>query len=183
MRIRSYRVFLCFVSCLLIAPILYPFSMLAAPSNFSRDLDGYASAKSPAKKTKKRTTKPAPAPIVVKDIRVVSHPDYTRLVLDLQRNVTFTQNRLKKPDRLVIRLHNSLLSKAALAKLSDADFPNDVVITQTNHTAPYSVTISLDLGAISDYKLLPLNRPSRLVVDLFNQASEQESGASSPVAQ
>lgn len=101
------------------------------------------------------------------------------MVLDLQRNVTFTQNRLKKPDRLIIHLHNSLLSKTALAKLSETDFPNEVVITQTNQTAPYSVTIALDLEAISDYKLLPLNRPSRLVVDLFNQtAREQQDDAS-----
>ena len=102
------------------------------------------------------------------------HPDHTRLVLDLQRTVTFTQNRQTKPDRLLIRLHNSLLGKAALAKLNRDNFPDTVVITQSNRTVPQMVLISLDLESISDYKLQPLNRPARLVLDLFSRPSREE---------
>ncbi len=114
---------------------------------------------------------------------MVPYPDHTRLVLDLQRSVTFTQNRQRHPDRVIIQLHNSLLGKTALARLNDEGFPNEVVITQANQTAPYSVLIVLDLATISDYKLLPLNRPTRLVVDLFNRQPHEDVRPVSPPPQ
>jgi len=94
----------------------------------------------------------------------MAYPDHTRVVLVLQRDVTFTQSRQRKPDRLIIELQNSLLGTAARAVLSDSEFPGEITIAQAH---PRSVTVSLNMEAISDYKLLPLTRPSRLVVDVY----------------
>jgi len=41
--------------------------------------------------------------------------------------------------------------------------------------------VSMDLEAVSDYKLLPLQKPSRLVVDLYTKAPVAETPAAAPV--
>ena len=102
---------------------------------------------------------------VVRDLRVKAYSDFTRVVLDLQRNVTFTQSRQKNPNRVIIKLQNATLGKAARAKLTGKGFPDEIAIAQPH---PRAVTVSLNLEAISDYKVQPLKRPARLVVDLIN---------------
>jgi N-acetylmuramoyl-L-alanine amidase len=84
----------------------------------------------------------------------------------LQRDVTFTQSRQRNPDRLIIELQNSLLGQAAKAVLSDKEFPEEITIAQLH---PRSVTVLLNMDAISDYKLLPLSRPARLVMDIYHR--------------
>ncbi|MGH7231063.1 MAG: AMIN domain-containing protein, partial [Nitrospiraceae bacterium] len=140
---ESLRLFL--AVCLFgISPIDAGFAD-AAPPHFSQESQKAAAPGHHVRKKRKSPNRSVSVPTIVQDVRVVPFPDHTRLVFDLQRSVTFTQNRQTKPDRVVIRLHNSLLGKTALARLSEQDFPNDVVITQTNHTVPQSVLISLDL--------------------------------------
>ncbi len=109
-------------------------------------------------------------PILVRDLRFKSRPDYTRVVLDLQRSITFTQNRQNNPDRVIIELQNSRLSAVARDKIKSEAFPDDITIQQPH---PHSVTVSLNLEAISDYKLLPLSSPDRLVLDIYSRASEE----------
>ncbi|HEX9741153.1 MAG TPA: N-acetylmuramoyl-L-alanine amidase [Nitrospiraceae bacterium] len=126
-----------------------------------------SSSQAPAKRGRKAGKKLVPAivrPALVRDIRFKSYPDHTRIVLDLQRTTSFTQNRLKHPDRIIIELQNAQLAKTAKERLADNGFPGEIAIAQPH---PRSVTISLDMSAISDYKLLPLTRPDRLVVDIF----------------
>ncbi|MBI4400555.1 MAG: N-acetylmuramoyl-L-alanine amidase [Nitrospirae bacterium] len=119
-----------------------------------------------ARKSRKRAGVPVLSPTLVRDLRLKSTSDSTRLVLDLQRNVIFTQSRLNNPDRVIIELQNSRLSETARSKITDKTFPSKIAIRQPH---PRSVTVTLNLDTISDYKLLPLNRPARLVVDLFNR--------------
>ncbi len=119
------------------------------------------------KTQKRRKTTLSQAPAVVQDLRIQSYPDHNRLVLDLQRSVIFTQSRQRHPDRVVIELQNSLLGKIARARLADEPIPEEMVIAQAT---PRSVTLSLNLNAISDYKLLPLSNPHRLVLDVFSRA-------------
>lgn len=129
---------------------------------------------SPALKTKRKSSKAPATPTVIQDIRVTPYPDHTRIVLDVQRTITFTQHRQKASNRIVIELHNALLSKTAKAKLSEGELPQDIAIAQPNRTGPQSIMISLNLDTISDYKLLPLNRPYRLVVDVYNKIAAED---------
>ncbi len=117
---------------------------------------------------------PAKRLTVVRDLRVKAHPDFTRVVLDLQRNVTFTQSRQKNPDRVVIKLQNATLGKAARAKLTGKGFPDEITVAQPH---PRAVTVSLNLETISDYRVKPLSRPARLVVDLINRTDDDGSRA------
>jgi len=117
--------------------------------------------------SRKMSVVPATRLTVVRDLRVKSYPDFTRVVLDLQRNVTFTQSHQKNPNRVVIKLQNATLGKVARAKLNGKEFPDEIAIAQPH---PRSVTVSLNLETISDYRVQPLNRPARLVVDLINSS-------------
>jgi N-acetylmuramoyl-L-alanine amidase len=149
--------------------------VLSAPPHFS--YDGHQDLSihtSPALKMKRKSSKVPATPAVIQDVRVTPYPDHTRVVLDLQRTITFTQHRQKASNRVVIELHNALLSKTAKAKLSEGELPQDIAIAQSNRTGPQSIMISLNLDTISDYKLLPLNHPYRLVVDVFNKIPPEE---------
>ena len=149
--------------------------VLSAPAyvsyNGHPDLSVY---KSPALKTKRKSSKAPVTPAVIHDIRVTPYPDHTRIVLDLQRAISFTQHRQKTSNRVAIELHNVLLSKTAKAKLGEGELPQDIRIAQSNRTGPQSIMISLNLDTISDYKLLPLNHPYRLVVDVYNKSAAEE---------
>ena len=117
-----------------------------------------------ARPSQKRIVRSHKPPALVRDIRTRAYPDHTRVVLDLQRTIAFSQTRQKNPDRIIIELKNSALGKAARAKVADKDFPSEVTVSEPH---PGSVRIALDLESLSDYKLLPLNDPPRLVVDVF----------------
>ncbi|WP_447979774.1 N-acetylmuramoyl-L-alanine amidase [Candidatus Nitrospira bockiana] len=118
---------------------------------------------------RKRSRKSANGPALIQDIRVTPYPDHTRLVFDLQRQVSFTQRREKQPERLVIHLPNTSLGKVAKARVNQGDLPDEVMVVQSNHGGPQSVSISLELESLTDYKLLPLTNPHRLVVDLYSK--------------
>lgn len=151
--------------CAYMAPTLF-----AAQPKFSYDaLYRAASHGPPVLKTKRKSPKAPAVPAVIQDLRVMPYPDHTRVVLDLQRSITFTQHRQKASNRVVIELHNARLSKTAKAKLNEGALPQDLTIAPSKHATLQSVLISLNLDVIGDYKLLPLNHPHRLVVDLYSK--------------
>lgn len=160
------------VAVLTATPVSLP---VASSANLAFSQGGQATpSQAQAGRGRKARKKFAPAittPTLIRDVRFKSYPDHTRIVLDLQRSTSFTQNRLKNPDRIIIELQNALLGKTAKDRLTETKLPDEIAIGQPH---PRSVTISLDMNAVSDYKLLPLSRPDRLVVDVFqNHAPAQ----------
>ncbi|MFQ5992210.1 MAG: N-acetylmuramoyl-L-alanine amidase [Nitrospiraceae bacterium] len=131
-----------------------------------------------ASKTRTKAIARTSSPTVVKGVRFRAYPNYTRVVLDLQRPVTLTESRRLDPDRVILQLKNSKLGKAAKASLKDKTFPDEVHITQSRSS---SVTVALDLDMISNYKLLRLKGPDRLVVDIITPAHTGSNGKG-PVA-
>ena len=105
---------------------------------------------------------------VIEDVRMKAYEDYTRVVFDLQRAVTFTQTRRKNPDRVIIELKDATLGNNAKAKLEEKEFPSEVTVTQPRSR---TVQVSLNLQHLSHYKLLPLTDPPRLVFDVFKETS------------
>jgi N-acetylmuramoyl-L-alanine amidase len=164
------------VAVLTAAPVSLPVASFANLA-FSQGVHAMPS-QAPAgrgRKARKRFVPAIATPIVVRDIRFKAYPDHTRVVLDLQRRTSFTQNRLKNPDRIIIELQNALLGKTAKDRLTETKLPDEIAIAQPHAR---SVIISLDMNTISDYKLLPLSSPDRLVVDVFNQAPAQPAAVS-----
>ncbi len=111
------------------------------------------------------------SPVGIHNIRVRAYADYTRVVFDLQRPITFTQSRRKQPDRAIIDLKNSTLQRRAKSRLNDKTFPEEVGVSQPGTR---TVRVSIDLERIQDYKLLPLKNPPRLVVDVFTKQNGSE---------
>ncbi|MDE3018234.1 MAG: N-acetylmuramoyl-L-alanine amidase [Nitrospirota bacterium] len=134
----------------------------------------HATTRGLAHKVKKPAHKNVAQPqdgALVQNIRVKDYSDYTRLVLDLDQQTTFTQSRQESPNRAVVELQNTRLSERLRAKLSHKKLPGEVSIAQP-HT--HSVTVSVNLNQVRDYKLIALSRPERLVVDLYHQSEQGE---------
>ncbi len=101
--------------------------------------------------------------VTVDRIRYHHHPTYTRVVLVL--NGPATINETKGQTRTTIALANSSLSARAQQQIKSKDFPHAIVISpQPAHT----VHITLHVETLRMYKLLTLQNPHRVVVDLFS---------------
>lgn len=126
-----------------------------------------------AKRSVNKNKAAVPRHTVVSNVRTKVYPGYTRFVLDLDHSTTFTQSRQSHPDRAIIELQNSRLGPRLQTKLSRKKLEGTVTVAQPH---PQSVTVSLNLEQIGDYRLMVLSRPDRLVVDAYPR-KEQEAGA------
>jgi N-acetylmuramoyl-L-alanine amidase len=103
---------------------------------------------------------------VVKSIRYWSGGDYTRIVIDQDKEIKFQAQELK--DRLVFDLLNTKLDPSV-----DKDpLPvNDGILRQVRAAqyAPDVVRVVLDLASIKSYVAFPLHDPDRLVIDVTGE--------------
>jgi N-acetylmuramoyl-L-alanine amidase len=102
----------------------------------------------------------------VRNIRHWTGSEYTRIVIDLDEEVPFTQNRLVEPDRIYFDLYGAELSRS----LATRSFPVDDAFLKTIRVAqnkPDVVRLVLDFDSISRYNVFSLQNPYRLVVDIL----------------
>jgi N-acetylmuramoyl-L-alanine amidase len=115
------------------------------------------------------TGKSKPAGIV-KSIRYWSGGDYTRIVIDQDKEIKFQAQELK--DRLVFDLLNTRLDPSV-----DKDpLPvNDGILRQVRAAqyAPDIVRVVLDLASIKSYVAFPLHDPDRLVIDVTGEGGRE----------
>ena len=102
------------------------------------------------------------APRTVKSIRHHAHKNYTRVVLDLTGRVAVKKT--KNPRKATISLANVRLSKRAQQHIKGKNFPRAISIAPGDAG---TVHIILDLEALRTYRILTLDNPDRLTVDLF----------------
>jgi N-acetylmuramoyl-L-alanine amidase len=114
----------------------------------------------------------APAPAgraalaTLKDIRRTVMPDGVRITVELDQEVSFSDERLENPARVVV----DLSSTAASAELRDRtirfDGDADLVHQIRIGRHPNNLTrVVLDVSGVSDYSVYPLYSPYRLVID------------------
>ncbi|MFQ5455102.1 MAG: N-acetylmuramoyl-L-alanine amidase [Nitrospirota bacterium] len=103
---------------------------------------------------------------MVKKIRYWSHPDYTRVVIDLEDRVRFKHNRVVKRRRLYIDLYNTYISSSLKGKTIVIDDGVIKTIDSIQHS-PDKVRVVLDIESINDYKIFTLPNPHRVVIDLY----------------
>lgn len=133
------------------------------------DQDQRPRASKSSKPSKLNATTASLAPVVVHDFRILTSPEKTRLVLDLDRYAKAIERRTKSPSRIVLILPNTSLSHTAQLKASDGTLPSPFTVTQaTSHT----VALSIPTGSFRTYKQFTLVNPPRLVVDI-TRPSEQ----------
>jgi len=105
---------------------------------------------------------------VVHDVRLWTAPDHTRLVFDLNRNMTYKLFRLHKPERIVIDMQQTSL-KANLKKLA---LPDPVILSirhgKSNNQGLRMVVDVKEEVQPRSFLLKPSHgKPYRLVVDLM----------------
>lgn len=103
----------------------------------------------------------------VTDVRYWSSPEYTRVVVNLSGNIEYTKNRLSNPDRLYFDLKNSSIKNEVQKSLAVGNgMLKDVRVNQFNKD---TVRIVLDLDKIREYKVITLEDPIRLIIDIYGQ--------------
>jgi len=133
-------------------------------------------APEPAHVTDTRLTTSPPLPRkgklpLVTGIRHWSTPVYTRVAIDLQKEVQYEAVRVPNPDRIFFDLHGARLSPELIGKSDEviddgflkrvraAQFSNDVT------------RIVLDVSDVSEYSAFFLPNPSRLIIDVHGRKS------------
>ncbi len=107
-------------------------------------------------------------------LRFWSNPNYTRIVIDTDKETTFTHRLLKKdpsinkPQRLFVDLSNCRLGKDTkkIIPIND-DLLSDARAGQ--HT-PDSIRVVVDIKSFKTYKIFSLKNPFRIVMDVWGSA-------------
>ncbi|HSG05831.1 MAG TPA: N-acetylmuramoyl-L-alanine amidase, partial [Nitrospiria bacterium] len=144
------------------------------PANIEKSIEYYhqltqeypgTSLAGKAEKALPRLNQSAP-PAEVSNIRHWAYPDYTRVVLDLNRFVPFkTQN--KKNKELTLEINPARLSANARKKLKSLD-DGLLRLVEVRETEKNLVRVKIETqGLAQPPKVLALSHPSRLVLDLY----------------
>lgn len=105
------------------------------------------------------------------EVRSYSHPDKTRVVIDLSEKTEFRADKLINPDRIFIDIMGSI------AKLEDTlkQIKIDDGVIKTVRTAQFNQEITrivFDLYQEARYELFSLIEPDRVVIDIFKSGEE-----------
>src|SRR6266540_3977542 len=108
----------------------------------------------------------------IKDIRRTVLPDAVRVIIELDGEVPFRDERIGNPERVFVDLPGTrpapVLVDHTIRFESDADVVRQVRVGQH----PNSTTrVVLDAGGISTYSVYPLYGPFRIVIDCVRAAS------------
>jgi len=119
----------------------------------------------------------AASKIDVSDIRFWSYPDYTRVVVTLSDTPEYTKNRLSNPDRLYFDIRNSQIRKELKTTLPVGNgMLKSVRASQFDES---TVRVVLDLEKVRDYKIVTMEDPIRMIIDIYGQASAAPGPAAS----
>src|SRR5579859_6084719 len=122
----------------------------------------------------------------VQHIRSTLTPDGTEVVIDLEDTVQYVSGRIANPDRIYFDLHAARLSPALLRNKIrvSGDLLSQVRVAQNQGGV---VRVVLDVNGVRDYAASLMQKPSRLVIELYgtggaHNAPVQSVKATSPAA-
>jgi N-acetylmuramoyl-L-alanine amidase len=103
-------------------------------------------------------------------VRVWSSPEYTRIVLDLNRSVQYESHQLKGKDpRIYVDLKGTKISREISGKQQVKD--GIVSRIRSSQLDPSRVRVVLDLTRDGDYQVFALENPARVVIDVRKPGS------------
>jgi N-acetylmuramoyl-L-alanine amidase len=109
----------------------------------------------------------AAGPIDVTDIRFWSYPDYTRVAVTLSDTPEYAEKRLSNPDRIYFDIKSSRIKKEVKTSLPVGNgMLKSIRASQFNDS---TVRIVLDLEKVNDYKVLILEDPVRMIIDIYGK--------------
>jgi len=107
---------------------------------------------------------------MVRNIRAHHHKKYTRLVLDLNRNIHPAPSDRRTDTDFLLELPNTRILKKALSKTSEKKFPVKVHVSRT---AQGSLVLAIPTKSWKRYKWYSLQKPPRIVLDLYPDSSQK----------
>jgi len=107
----------------------------------------------------------------VNGFRTKSYKNHSRIIVELDRSVEFTNNRLSKPDRLYFDLKNCMLQKKAVRLMQvDDGILKTVRVAQFDKN---TVRLVLESGKTKSFYAFILENPYRLVIDVYDQRNAE----------
>ncbi|MDP9160411.1 MAG: N-acetylmuramoyl-L-alanine amidase [Acidobacteriota bacterium] len=111
---------------------------------------------------------PNPAPGKTTHVTAIRHwstPDYTRVAIDLDREIKFESQRIEHPNRIFFDLLDAKLASSLAGKTFSVDdgFLNKIRVAQFQ---PGKTRVVLEVGEASDYDASLQSNPSRLVINI-----------------
>ena len=106
----------------------------------------------------------------VTDISYWSYPDYTRVVVTLSDRAEYSKKSLVNPDRLYFDIKGSTIKKELKTNL-----PIGNGMLKTVRAAQFNentVRVVLDLEKINDYKMMTLEDPVRIIIDVYGASAQ-----------
>lgn len=107
-------------------------------------------------------------PAILNEMKHWSNPDYTRISLELDRDVTWETHQLRKggdgkPGRVYIDLNRTRLGR----DVRDITIGDGLLRgARVGQYQPDVVRVVLDTENIKDFKVFPLSEPARLIIDV-----------------
>ena len=104
-------------------------------------------------------------PATLQTLRHYTGADYTRIVIDFDKEVSFKRNRLSNPERLYFDFDNTVAMKSMLEQNFDVDdgFLKKIRVGQNTFR---KARVVLDLKSIENYEVFALYHPYRIVIDI-----------------
>ena len=109
----------------------------------------------------------------VSDLRFWSNPNYTRVVIDADKETTFIHHLLKKdpslskPQRLYVDLNQSRLGKTFQKTRQIND--NLLKDARAGQYTADTVRVVIDIKSFKNYKIFSLKNPFRIVIDVWGK--------------
>ena len=105
---------------------------------------------------------------VVTGIRHWSTPDYTRVAIDVDREVKYQAGRVANPDRIFFDLPDTKLASVLVGKsfVVQDGFLKKIRVAQYQ---PGYTRVVLDVADVSDYSAFLLPNPYRLIIDIHGR--------------
>jgi N-acetylmuramoyl-L-alanine amidase len=102
----------------------------------------------------------------VQHVRCTQTPDGTEVVIDLEDAVQYVSGRIANPDRIYFDLHAARLSPALIRNKIrvSGDLLTQVRVAQNQGGV---VRVVLDVNGVRDYAASLMQKPSRLVIELY----------------
>ncbi|MGA9209447.1 MAG: N-acetylmuramoyl-L-alanine amidase [Terriglobales bacterium] len=156
----------------------YPRSRLADDARDAlREIETEKTIAKPAKKVKEGDARPVndadpakpPARLpLVTGIRQWSTPDYTRVAIDLEKQVKYQAGRVADPDRVFFDLYDTRLAPELVGKSFDVDsgFLHKIRVAQYKRGL---TRVVLELDEVVEYSAFFLLNPDRLIIDIHGK--------------
>jgi N-acetylmuramoyl-L-alanine amidase len=104
----------------------------------------------------------------VTGVRHWSAPDYTRIAIDVEREVEFDSQRISHPDRIFFDLRDTKLASTLVGKTFDVDdgFLKKIRVAEFQ---PGRTRIVLEVDELASYDAFLLPNPYRLIIDIHGK--------------